>query len=593
MDEAEGERLFAELDAEDAAELIDEILKVDEVIHPHAAREEAPTINEDEEMGLVMGENSVTFAANVPEAEGRYPGSQFGPGSTSVVGASLKTHSSYVDVTERLYQNHRRGERKAKTADDALLSSLPSDALRWIKKRRKINSFEKVVLTHFRERQLRDIFRGLDFDGMGTIHLDLVKDAANYAEEKLRPKKGKPVFTNIQGMFAAMDEDGDGTVDFHEFTIAMTGSSTSQMDNATEQDVDKLTRRFIEFANIRRRERAVEGVNLPMSVVHALRKGASSEATPAATSTTAPKPEARGSKKEKHQLLSSSSSLPHLPITEPDGARFHHFRTLFSIGVKVSDEEDESTIRAEVERKARNAAQANAGVERTAKDALLEKFYEEMHRIKTEELARLKNVVTTTATTTTETTKTGGTEQSLATAPETAATATATEEEVTLTVEEVTAASEREQEMEETQKRVNDLRLQQDLDRKRDPEVREMLERIADERKYARSIKATPWLPPVAASAVVGKPTLVPQRDSPVKHELQTRLKVKKEVKHIKGNPEEVERERIALLRARSLSSIGIGINAQRSVASSQISGISGKNWRSKDVQRVLRYNFD
>jgi hypothetical protein len=591
MDEAEGERLFAELDAEDAAELIDEILRVDDIIHPHAAAQAEAHKHEDEVEALALGENSVTFAADV--REGRYPGSQFGPGSTSVVGASLKTHSSYVDVTERLHQNQKRGERKAKTADDALLSSLPSDALRWIKKRRKINSFEKVVLTHFRERQLRDIFRGLDFDGMGTIHLDLVKDAANYAEEKLRPKRGKPVFTNIQGMFAAMDEDGDGTVDFHEFTIAMTGSSTSQMDNATEQDVDKLTRRFIEFANIRRRERAVEGVNLPMSVVHALRKGTSSEASPAATSSTTAKPEARGPKKEKHEVLSSSSSLPHLPISEPDGARFHHFRTLFSIGVKVSDDEDESTIRAEVEKKAKNAAQSNASVERTAKDVLLQKFYDEMHRIKTEELARLKNVVTTaittTATTAATTTNTGGTEQSLATAPETAA--TATEEEVTLTVEEVTAASEREQEMEETQKRVNDLRLQQDLEAKRDPEVREMLERIADERKYARSIKATPWLPPVAVSAVVGKPTLVPQRESPVKHELQTRLKVKKEVKHIKGNPEEVERERIALLRARSLSSIGI--NAQRSVASSQISGISGKNWRSKDVQKVLRYNFD
>ena len=56
-----------------------------------------------------------------------------------------------------------------------------------------------------------------------------------------------------------MDEDGngDGEVDFHEFTIAMTGSATSTIDSASEYDVERLTKRFIEYANITQREIAI------------------------------------------------------------------------------------------------------------------------------------------------------------------------------------------------------------------------------------------------------------------------------------------------------------------------------------------------
>ena len=173
---------------------------------------------------------------------------------------SRKKQFTVVDddpVIERLCKREKKNK-VVRTADDALLSTLPTATLKFLKARRKVNSFEKVPLTYYRERQLRSIFRGLDFDGMGDIHLDLVKEAADYAEEKLKPKRGQPVFTNVRGMFEAMDEDGDGTVDFHEFTIAMTGSSSSTMDRATEHDVERLTARFLEFANIKKRERAVK-----------------------------------------------------------------------------------------------------------------------------------------------------------------------------------------------------------------------------------------------------------------------------------------------------------------------------------------------
>lgn len=175
-------------------------------------------------------------------------------------------------VIERLFKSEKKNK-VIRTADDALLSTLPTTTLKHLKARRKVNSFEKVPLTYYRERQLRSIFQGLDFDGMGDIHLELVKEAADYAEEKLKPKRGEPVFTNVRGMFEAMDEDGDGTVDFHEFTIAMTGSSSSTMDKATEHDVERLTARFLEFANIKKRERAIEEIDTKTGVEECNDKG--------------------------------------------------------------------------------------------------------------------------------------------------------------------------------------------------------------------------------------------------------------------------------------------------------------------------------
>ena len=458
-----------------------------------------------------------------------YPGGVFAPNSTSVMGASDKTHDSIVTVTERLYRNNSNRKKQVKTANDALLSSLPTDSLRWIKKRRKINSFEKVALTHFRERQLRDIFQGLDFDGMGTIHLDLVVGAANYAEEKLRPKKGKPVFTNIQGMFTAMDEDGDGTVDFHEFTVAMTGSSKSTMDNATEQDVEKLTKRFIEYANIRRRERAVEEVNFTLAQARAQEK--------------ARPPTPRDLR----------TGLPLLTDTQPDYDRYQQFRTLFSIGAHVSDGETVETIHGIVER-AQKLMQAANNREKAPKERLLDGFYDEMARIHTEEVNEL-------------------------------------ERDGQVPAAAVEARLIREKEVDEVQKAVRERRLKTDEDIHRDPEAREMYERIREEKRYLAEMKKCPWLPPVTASAVTGKPTLVPQLQSPAKRQVHAKLRAMAEFIDVRPRSPET-RNGIKLAKknpgAKSAGSLCLDPERERALLASKsarqiIAPISTAN---------LRYNY-
>ena len=266
-------------------------------------------------------------------------------------------------VIERLFNNEKK-TKVVRTADDALLSTLPTPTLKHIKARRKLNCFDKVPLTYYRERQLRSIFRGLDFDGMGDIHLDLVKEAADYAEEKLKPKRGEPVFVNVRGMFEAMDEDGDGTVDFHEFTIAMTGSSTSTMDKASEHDVERLTARFLEFANIKKRERAVAEIHDDSSAQETVEKGVPTFA------------EIRHHESRMHpiakEIMLKEADYLNLSKISYDAHKLDSFRACFSVFNKNVSTEDviaEAKAREEARKKSR-APQKERKKEKTYDDEI-------------------------------------------------------------------------------------------------------------------------------------------------------------------------------------------------------------------------------
>jgi hypothetical protein len=111
----------------------------------------------------------------------------------------------------------------------------------------------RVAITHYREGQLREIFDGLDFDSQGVIDLEELKSAVQYAEDQLKGKRG-PSFKDVGKMFEAMDEDGNGEVDYHEFMCAMTGSSKSLIDIASESDIEKLRAKFKEYAIKKKRE---------------------------------------------------------------------------------------------------------------------------------------------------------------------------------------------------------------------------------------------------------------------------------------------------------------------------------------------------
>ena len=114
---------------------------------------------------------------------------------------------------------------------DVIISSLGSRTVNWIKKRRSANSHAKVAMTYHSEKQLRRIFNGFDFTQDGNADLIEFHRAVQYCKgdrsfkRMLAPPIGDGKLDNLIAAFIAMDTDGDGTVDFHEFCIGMTGTS--------------------------------------------------------------------------------------------------------------------------------------------------------------------------------------------------------------------------------------------------------------------------------------------------------------------------------------------------------------------------------
>lgn len=150
-------------------------------------------------------------------------------------------------ISHRLHSAKKGRIRAEKTANDALISDLPSETIRWIRKRRNAGSEKKVVLSYHRERMLREIFNGIDVGKNGFIDLQQICGACEYVQMKLRNVKGLEKFSDIQAVFRGMDDNGDGTIDFHEFTQAMSGSSQSAFEGISEINVEKLYKAFVEY----------------------------------------------------------------------------------------------------------------------------------------------------------------------------------------------------------------------------------------------------------------------------------------------------------------------------------------------------------
>jgi hypothetical protein len=144
---------------------------------------------------------------------------------------------------------------------EAIVSNLSYDSLRWIKKRRTMDSNQRVVISYIRNRQLREMFKKLDFNGHGSIELEELTDAIHYVKSRITEGDGVKYFQNLDQIFADMDDNGDGTVDYQEFTKGMTGTSNSVFDKISAFDIEKLFMAFIEYGEMRGRELAVENID--------------------------------------------------------------------------------------------------------------------------------------------------------------------------------------------------------------------------------------------------------------------------------------------------------------------------------------------
>jgi Ca2+-binding EF-hand superfamily protein len=138
------------------------------------------------------------------------------------------------------------------------VSFLSSDTVRWMNKRQPTNKSTIKHVLPSRALQLREIFRGLDYDNSGSIDIEEMKQAVHYVAHATCSNGDGPLFKDpakLVNFFVAMDVNNDGTVDFDEFLAGMT-SQASQ--DATDQD--RLQQAFFEFANQHRRQRIMDFV---------------------------------------------------------------------------------------------------------------------------------------------------------------------------------------------------------------------------------------------------------------------------------------------------------------------------------------------
>ena len=68
---------------------------------------------------------------------------------------------------------------------------------------------------------------------------------------------------NLIATFIAMDTDGDGTVDFHEFCIGMTGKAKGPFDGMSDYDINRLIDMFLDYANKMKRLHTIECIERP------------------------------------------------------------------------------------------------------------------------------------------------------------------------------------------------------------------------------------------------------------------------------------------------------------------------------------------
>jgi Ca2+-binding EF-hand superfamily protein len=176
----------------------------------------------------------------------------------------MESSGNLDPAVERLYSTPKWVPKDEKNSADSIVCDLPSTTLRWMKKRRKMESDQKVVLSYNRERQLREMFQSLDYTHQGEIDLSALIEAVDYVQEKTKHMKGMKEFHNLKEVFLDMDENGDGTIDFTEFTNGMTGTTQSAFDRATEYDIERLFRFFVEFGELRQREIALKKLNISL-----------------------------------------------------------------------------------------------------------------------------------------------------------------------------------------------------------------------------------------------------------------------------------------------------------------------------------------
>ena len=130
------------------------------------------------------------------------------------------------------------------------VSFLPPDTIAWMNRHKPLAgvSAKQSHLTPAKALHFREIFRGLDFDGSGSISLEEMEEAIQYVGKAEPDCVRHP--EEINKFFRSMDVDGNGIIDLSEFLMAMS------LENSDAND--KMQTAFFNFAKMHRRQKVTQ-----------------------------------------------------------------------------------------------------------------------------------------------------------------------------------------------------------------------------------------------------------------------------------------------------------------------------------------------
>lgn len=163
----------------------------------------------------------------------------------------------------RLSSQTGDGINLANSQDDSSISKavsfLSGDSVRWMNKRQPNTLFAtRTRVQPSRALQIREVFRGLDYDNSGSIDIEELKEAVLFVARATTTEGEEPLFKDpnkLMEFFVAMDTNGDGTVDFNEFLLALTSQA-----NEGDNEAERLHQAFFDFANQHRRQKILDFV---------------------------------------------------------------------------------------------------------------------------------------------------------------------------------------------------------------------------------------------------------------------------------------------------------------------------------------------
>jgi hypothetical protein len=153
-------------------------------------------------------------------------------------------------------------ERKQRSSEkrDVLVTALPDSSLRWMKTRRKAAASHRVAISLAREKQLREIFNGLDFDSRKVIDFCEFAKVIAYAEAN---GFDQSVITMVNHMNTYLERPPSKSstkktsvsrdISYREFLSSITGRARNFIECATEDELGKLRFCFADYSLNRRR----------------------------------------------------------------------------------------------------------------------------------------------------------------------------------------------------------------------------------------------------------------------------------------------------------------------------------------------------